>query len=84
MKGYLRYLQGFRKFTMAVLFLVVAIILLVSSSIPADDWLKHVSSVMIAFMATNIGEHIIGVTKDWLEGKKIKDLKELTDNVNAK
>lgn len=65
----LKVLTGYRKFTMAVLFLLVAILLLTAGTIPKDDWLKHVSSVMIAFMATNVGEHIISVGKEWINEK---------------
>ena len=65
----LKILTGYRKFTMAALFLTVAVGLLTAGVIPKDDWLKHVSSVMIAFMATNVGEHIISVGKEWVNGK---------------
>jgi type IV secretory pathway VirB2 component (pilin) len=62
-------LTGFRKFAMAVIFLVVAICLLLFDVVPKDDWMKHVASVMIAFMATNVGEHIINVGKEWIKKK---------------
>ena len=67
MKGLL---TGFRKFTMAIIFLVVAVTLLLYGVIPADDWMKHASSVIVAFMATNVGEHIISVGKEWIREKK--------------
>jgi hypothetical protein len=54
---------------MALIFLIVAIGLLTYGVIPREDWLKHVSSVMIAFMATNVGEHIINVGKAWIKSK---------------
>ena len=75
------YLVGFRKFTMAVAFLVVAIILLIAGVIPSDDWLKQVSAVMIAFMGTNIGEHIIQVGKDWIANRKWENMKEVMKDV---
>lgn len=68
----LKYLTGFRKFTMAIIFLVVAVGLLLFEVVPASDWMKQVSSVMIAFMATNVGEHIIAVGKEWLSAKSNK------------
>jgi hypothetical protein len=54
---------------MSLIFLIVAIILLMVGAIPSEDWLKHVSNVMVAFMATNVGEHIINVVKDWVKNK---------------
>jgi type IV secretory pathway VirB2 component (pilin) len=65
----LKILTGYRKFTMAIVFLLVAVLLLTAGIVPSDDWLKHVSSVMIAFMATNVGEHIISVGKEWVNEK---------------
>ena len=53
---------------MAIIFIVVAVTLLLVGMIPSDDWLKNVSTVIVAFMATNIGEHIINVAKDWIKG----------------
>lgn len=61
---------GMRKFAMALIFLAVAIILLVTGVIPKEDWLDNVKDVMVAFMATNIGEHLISVGKDWIKEKK--------------
>lgn len=69
MKGYL---VGFRKFAMAAIFLLVSIVLLIMGEVPNQDWMKHVSSVMIAFMATNVGEHIIKVGKEWISEKSKK------------
>ena len=66
----LGFLRGFRKFTMAGIFLLVAIILLLAGEVPREDWLKHVSSVIVAFMATNVGEHILEVAKDWVKRAK--------------
>jgi hypothetical protein len=64
-----KWLTGFRKFTMAIIFLFVAVALLMGGVVPKDDWMKQVSSVMIAFMATNVGEHIIAVGKEWISEK---------------
>ena len=61
------FITGFRKFTMAMVFLIVAVVLLSLEMVPADDWLKQVGSVLTAFMATNLGEHIIKVGKEWVK-----------------
>lgn len=78
------FITGFRKFTMALAFLVVAISLLLAGYVPADDWLKHVGAVMTAFMATNVGEHIIAVGKEWIKERQKKDIKDVMENIDAK
>jgi len=60
----LSFITGFRKWTLALLYLIIAITLLSLDIIPKDDWLKNVSSVIIAFFATNVGEHLINIGKD--------------------
>ena len=63
----MQFLTGFRKWTMALIFIIVAIALRLSDFIPAVGWIESVSGVMIAFMGTNIGEHIISVGKEWIK-----------------
>lgn len=65
----MQFLVGFRKFTLAAVYLVVAIVLLLAGVIPAEGWLQHVTSVVVAFMGTNIGEHLIAVSKEWINTK---------------
>jgi ABC-type proline/glycine betaine transport system substrate-binding protein len=65
-----KWLAGFRKLAMAMIFLIVAVGLLLAGQIPNADWMKQMSTVMVAFMATNVGEHIINVAKDWVQHKK--------------
>ena len=62
-------LSGFRKFAMASIYLVVAIVLVLFGVIPETDWLSNTKDVMVAFMATNVGEHILNTVKQYL-GKK--------------
>lgn len=66
----MKFLTGFRKWTMSIIFLIVAVTLLLMGEIPEKDWLDNVSEVMVAFMATNVGEHIINVGKTWIGGKQ--------------
>lgn len=68
-----KWLAGFRKFAMALLFLFVAVALLLGGVVPGDTWMEHMSSVMVAFMATNVSEHIINVAKDWVKQRREKD-----------
>ena len=75
----MKFLIGFRKWTMAVIFLLVAVVLLVTGVIEQKDWLDNVAEVMVAFMATNVGEHIIKVGKDWIAERQKKDIKIILD-----
>lgn len=61
---------GFRKLLMGIVFLMVAVVLLILDYIPQDNWLEHVSAVVIAFMGTNLGEHIIKIGQTWMNQKK--------------
>lgn len=72
------WLTGFRKFTMAIIFLAVAVVLLVTGLVPPNDWLKHVGAVMTAFMATNVGEHLIQIGKEWIQRRDIDKVMDET------
>lgn len=61
---------GIRKWLMAIIFVIVAVVFRVLDYIPAEGWLEAVAGVMTAFMATNIGEHITNAIKEWYEIKK--------------
>lgn len=60
------FLLGFRKWTLAVIYLVIAVALLLAGKIPKEDWLGEVTKVVTAFMATNVGEHLLAIGKDWV------------------
>ena len=44
---------------------------MINGKINGDIYMSQVTVGLSAFMATNIGEHIVSVAKDWL--KSIKD-----------
>ena len=77
-------LVGMRKFLMATIFLLISTTLLLFGIVPADTWMKHMAEVMVAFMATNIGEHIISIGKQWIEERGKKDIREVMNNVIPK
>lgn len=66
------FLVGFRKLALALVFLTIAVVFRVLDYIPAKGWIEAVGSVMTAFMATNIGEHVVNAIKGWYETKKRK------------
>lgn len=66
----MKFLNGFRKWSMAALFLGTAVILLITKQIPSKGWIEAVGAVMIAFFGTNVGEHIIDAAKEWVAKRK--------------
>ena len=70
----MRFLVGFRKFTVAIIFLVVSLGLLLGGVVTGGDFMKYNSSVIVAFMATNIGEHLLEIGKTWVNEKIIASL----------
>ena len=63
------WMVGFRKLTYGLIFLVVSLILLFLGYVTGADWIKYNSGVVTAFFATNVGEHIIAIGKDWIKAK---------------
>lgn len=71
----MRFLVGFRKFSYGLIFILISLILLLSGYISGSDWILYNKDVALAFMATNIGEHLIKITKDYINDKLIAKLK---------
>ena len=65
----LSFLTGFRKFTYGLIFLTISLILLMFEIVDGADWIKYNKEVAVAFMATNVGEHIIQVAKTWVNDR---------------
>lgn len=66
----LNWLTGFRKFTLAGLFLALSTALMLLGYFDGKDWVETGRDVVVAFLGTNIGEHLIGVAKDWIKSRE--------------
>lgn len=66
----LKFLTGFRKFTAFILYFAVTTVLMVAGLVTGDIYMREVTAGLGAFMATNIGEHLITVAKDWINQVK--------------
>ena len=66
----MKFIVGLRKFTYGMVFLSVSLILLMFDIVEASDWIKYNKEVAVAFMATNIGEHLINLGKQYITDKK--------------
>jgi hypothetical protein len=67
----MKFLIGFRKFTLAATFFIVSLILLLTGIVNSSEWIKYNSEVAIAFFGTNIGEHLIQLGKAYFQDKVV-------------
>ena len=58
---------GFRKFLMGILFLLIAVVFRVFDLIDGAQFIDGTKTVVVAFFATNIGERMLDVGKDWIK-----------------
>ena len=66
------FLVGFRKFTVIVLLTILLTVFLCTGDVPGPDYAKALASLGTAFCATNIGEHLIEMGKEFLKTRKDK------------
>jgi len=65
-----RFLIGFRKFTVIILLTILLTVFLVRGDVPGPDYAKALAALGTAFCATNIGEHLIEMGKEWVKSLK--------------
>ena len=70
MGNLINFLTGFRKFTMAILFITVSLTLLLTRFITGSEFILTTRDVVVAFITANVGEHIVGAVKEWIKKKK--------------
>lgn len=61
---------GYRKFTVAMTYLVASIVLLVLGYIPGQGFVSDISPAFIAFFGSNLVEHIKDRVKEKVEELK--------------
>ena len=66
----LNWLIGFRKFTIVLLAITLATVFLLTGHIPGSDYAKVLGSMVVGFVSSNIGEHLINAAKEWIKTKK--------------
>lgn len=70
MTGLLHFLLGFRKFIMAAAFILISVVLLALGQVDGKTLVETSRDVVVAFMSTNLGEHLISATQKWLESRQ--------------
>ena len=68
------FLTGFRKFTVMVAFMAIMVLFRVLDYVNGQEFAENLQLAVVAFMGTNLGEHLIQLGKDWVQGK-LKEIK---------
>ena len=66
----LQFLNGFRKFSVIVGFMIVMVAMRLTNYTNGAEFAENLQLAVVAYMGANISEHIIDVTKQWLNSKK--------------
>ena len=68
------FLVGFRKFTVMVAFMSIMVLFRVLGYVNGQEFSENLQLAVVAFMGTNLGEHLLSLGKEWVQGK-IKEIK---------
>ena len=66
----LAFLNGFRKFVVMMMLVVIGIIFRVTDYINGKEFVDLLSATAVAFMSFNGVEHMTKAVKAWIESKK--------------
>ena len=77
------FLIGFRKWILVVVFFLVSLGLLWKGILDGKSWLEVNRDVLVAFIGSNIGEHMINFGKLWLESKGRADIKDILKSIQG-
>lgn len=69
-----QFLVGFRKFTIMVAFMAIMIVFRVLDLVNGQEFAENIQLAVVAFMGTNLGEHLLSLGKDYVQGK-LKEIK---------
>jgi len=69
-KDFVRFLTGFRKLSMGVLFMSITLVLLFLGKVSGSEFITTNRDVIVAFMASNVAAKIVGATVAWIKKKK--------------
>ena len=68
-KNILNFLNGFRKFTVMTMLILVGIIFRVAGYLTGAEFVSLLSDTAVAYMAFNGIEHMTDAVKEWAKGK---------------
>lgn len=71
--NFLNFLNGFRKWTIMAAILIASLVFLVTGHLTGAELVDLHKITIPAFMGTNVAEHLIKSTGEWLKGKLKKE-----------
>lgn len=75
LKNFLSFLNGFRKFTVMSILVIVAMVFRILGYINGAEMVDLLKDVAVAYMAFNGLEHMTSAVKEWVKGKVKKESK---------
>ncbi len=79
-KNIISFLNGFRKFIIMLVLVLVGIVFRVTDFISGAEMVDLLKHTAVAFMAANGVEHMMKATQEWVKGKIQKEIKEAKDD----
>ena len=76
MKPIYSFLVGFRKFTIMIIFTIIITIFRAYDLLAGPDFANIFRDAVVAYFGVNVGEHLVNLGKDWLQGKLKSTSKE--------
>lgn len=59
---------GYRKFSIAAIYIVSCIVLLVTGHLPGAGWMDAMSTALVAFFGSNLMEYVAKIVKEKING----------------
>lgn len=73
LKLVINFLNGFRKFTIMILLMMVGIIFRLTGHLTGEEMVNLLSGTAVAFMASNSVEHMKDAVIEWIKGHSNND-----------
>ena len=71
-KDTLSFLNGFRKFTIMLIIIIIAVLFRIFTMISGAELVDLIKVTGVAFFGTNAAEHLIKTTGEWLKNMRDK------------
>ncbi len=75
-KQIISFLNGFRKFSVMVLLIVIGITFRLTGYLSGSEMVELLRFTGVAFMSANGIEHMMKATQEWVKGKMRKEVEE--------
>ena len=72
MKDLISFLNGFRKFSVMVILIVVGAVFRMYNLITGSELVTLLEATAVAFFGANVGEHLTNTVSDWVKNRSTK------------